>query len=335
MTTLCFSLPPTHCSPQAFTPTLRLTEAEKGRGGQGAKMSFNFTGSLTERRINLGSAHQISSSQLAQQAREERALRQEIRLRHAAATKIQSTFRGRKDVQNQRQAVYLRLQGHEADDFVQATRLVSIATRRRAITAKIGKSASIPIVSKAEEAALNNDDVVLKAWAARALQLLPNSSEFYMPPVYAICPLILSRLAAPQLLAPLLSHNSQGYKASLTSILDTLLCHFQFQGAAAQAGYASYFSVLSLLMSPSAQASAPGSMALYWCSWLVGKGLYHSLQIHLMKLVSRSVANIEQDTELTRTSTANHQQSAIQNADSGCSAYPRSAAHFFDRLELR
>lgn len=151
-----------------------------------AKMSFNFTGSLTERRINLGSAHQVSSSQLAQQAREERAIRQEIRLRHAAATRIQSAVRGRRDVQNHRQAVYLRLQGHEADDFVQATRLVSIATRRTAITARLVKSSSTPIISKAEEAALKNDDVVLKAWAARALQVLPDSSEHYMLPTYVL-----------------------------------------------------------------------------------------------------------------------------------------------------
>lgn len=140
-------------------------------------MNYNFTGSVSERRINLGSAHEISSSQLAEQARQERAIRQEIRLRHAAATKIQSTVRGRKDAQNHRQAIYARLQSVEASNFEYATKLVSIATRRRAIMARLAKAPDRTTLTKSEEEAFQIDDVLLTEWALRALQLLPDSSE--------------------------------------------------------------------------------------------------------------------------------------------------------------
>jgi hypothetical protein len=255
-------------------------------------MNYNFTGSVSERRINLGSTQEIpSSSQLAEQARQERAIRQEIRLRHAAATRIQSVYRGRKDSQTHRQALYARLQGQKASDFLYATKLVSIATKRRAIIARLARNPSVVTLTKAEEEAFSTDDVLLKEWASRALQPLADSSESPMHLLEKST--LLTPYAAIQLLAPLQSHSNQEYVASLIPILDTILGHLQYQGAIAQAGYLSYFNVLSLLITYSVHTNGESNgkdvQSHQWCQWLIQRGLYRSLQAHLQRLVSCQV----------------------------------------------
>lgn len=145
-------------------------------------MNYNFTGSITERKINLGNAHEISSQQLAQQARQERAIRQEIRLRRACATKIQSFVRGRKVAQNQRLALEQLLQ--ETNDFIEVTKLVGMATRRRAIRKRMQRQQpSAATLTRSEEVAFSSDDVLLKDWSNRALQPCHNSGECHYPPV--------------------------------------------------------------------------------------------------------------------------------------------------------
>lgn len=261
-------------------------------------MNYNFTGSVSERRINLGSTQEIpSSSQLAEQARQERAIRQEIRLRHAAAAKIQSVYRGRKDTQHHRQALYARLQGQEASDFVYATKLVSIATKRRAIMARLARNPSIVTLTKAEEEAFTTDDVLLKEWASRALQPLADSSESSLHSLEKST--LLTPYAAIQLLAPLQSHNNQEYIASLIPILDTILSHLQYQGAIAQAGYLPFFNVLSLLITYSVHMNGESNgkhvQSYQWRQWLIQRGLYRALQAHLQRLVSRHVQTAPAD----------------------------------------
>lgn len=177
------TLHPPHSLPESFrllTPCAldckRERERPETRGLGEAKMNYNFTGSVTERRINLGNAHEISSQQLAQQAREERAIRQEIRRQHASATKIQSLVRGRKVAQSQRQALEFLIQ--ETNDFEQVTKLVGLATRRRAIRQRKQRhQLSDATLTRSEEAALSSDDVLLRDWASQALQLSHDSGE--------------------------------------------------------------------------------------------------------------------------------------------------------------
>ena len=133
-------------------------------------MNYNFTGAITQRKINLGSAHEISSAQLAQQAREDRAVRHEIRLRHAAATKIQSTVRGRYSAQAQRLALRQRLQEAESSNFARRTALVSLATQRHAIVRRLEDAGRLGTLSKGEERVRNQDVEVLRQWALCALE---------------------------------------------------------------------------------------------------------------------------------------------------------------------
>jgi hypothetical protein len=144
-------------------------------------MNYNFTGSITQRKINLGSAHEISSQQLAQQAREERAIRFEIRQRHAAATKIQSAVRGRKAAQSQRQHLRKRLQDIGSIDFTQATSIVNLATQRHAIFTRLEKLGPRAILSKSEQEALAADHPFLVQWLWQALDISQNSSEYIIP----------------------------------------------------------------------------------------------------------------------------------------------------------
>lgn len=236
-------------------------------------MNYNFTGAVTQRRINLGSAHEVSSAELAQQAREERALRLEIRQRHAAATAIQSAARGRKSSQLARQSLQQRLEGVESEDFLKITMIVSLATRRHAIFKRLSKAGSKARLSPPEQRALTEDDVLLKEWATRAVQ--------------GSAPNVLSLMKGP---------SAALYLASLSSVLHTILNHFIYQGAVAQAGYQVLIDVVALLIShkgpaskmkaPRQGSSQPQSMASSWCVWLGENDLYRSLRAHLMSIVS-------------------------------------------------
>ncbi|UZJ57310.1 hypothetical protein CBS101457_006630 [Exobasidium rhododendri] len=242
-------------------------------------MDYNFTGLLSQRRINLGSAHEISSAELAQQAREERALRLEIRQRHAAATVIQSTFRGRKSNQQERQVLRQRLQDTNSVDFYKSTKIVGLATQRHAIAKRLKLAGPSARLSSSEQRAFTEDDVYLKEWAVRALQ----SSE---------------QDSIPNLLAQLQSPNTTTFTVSLLAILRTILLHFQYQGPTAQAGFQPFIDVLALLITEKGPAGKMKtttrepfpmkSLASSWCYWLDNHGLYTSLRSLLMS-VSLSV----------------------------------------------
>lgn len=158
-------------------------------------MNYNFTGAVTQRRINLGSAHEISSAELAQQAREERAIRSEIRQRHAAATKIQSASRGRRAHEVQRQALRQRFQELGGSDFEKATMIVSLATRRSAIFKRLERAGISARLSRAEIKALDEDDVLLKSWAAEALSSHTSSECLSLLSARSHCAVMLTKWA--------------------------------------------------------------------------------------------------------------------------------------------
>lgn len=134
-------------------------------------MNYNFTGSVTQRRINLGSAREITSSQLTQQAREERALRLEIRQKNIAATRIQSTYRGSRVIQEERQRLKDRFEHAVAGgNFIQATSIIALATRRQSTFDRLRRAGRSAVLTQSEAASLQSDDASLKSWAALALQ---------------------------------------------------------------------------------------------------------------------------------------------------------------------
>lgn len=103
----------------------------------------------------------------------------------------------------------------------------------------------------------------------------------------------LTPTIVPFLVAHMQSQNNQDYIASLISILNNILSHLRYRGAVAQAGYSSYFSVLSLLVNYSTHIDGnkdtKHAESHKWCQWLIQRGLYNSLQAHLLNLVSGHV----------------------------------------------
>lgn len=256
-------------------------------------MNYNFTGSVTERHINLGSAREISARQLAERARDERAVRHEIRRRHAAATRIQSVVRGRGAADRTRAHLHaaalqqLRGAGQasagETDaDFVSLTRLVAYAVRRPAIAHKARReadavgssnsnSSTSNLLSQAELRALAFDDEVLLAWAAHAVQ--PNANN---------APIVLQSLGA--------TPSNSAYLLALQSLVQSILLHIEFSHPSAQAGYLSLLAILSALISsvdqhtnkPMGTTFNTQSVAEAWSLWLIRQGLYTALRSHLL-----------------------------------------------------
>lgn len=158
----------------------------EGRGKIGDDdMDFNFTGSLTQRNINLGSRSEVTSSQLAQHARDQRAARQELKRRQAAATRIQAAYRGsaaaggvRDVVRRQAEASLGALEGEGEHGFEQVSRLVARATSRPRMVKQLVRAAGGRRATVRELQVLSRDDELLLAWAKNALRAGPDGSEW-------------------------------------------------------------------------------------------------------------------------------------------------------------
>lgn len=237
-------------------------------------MNYNFTGSLTQRNINLGSAHEISSAQLAQQARDSRALRQEIRARHIAATNIQSLFRGRKSASQTRALhrtiatdLYRQLSATPSlEHFIEYTRWVATATRRRVLYESYVKSRRGSLqhkpksLSQAEKEALDIDDEVLLQWAILSIK---SASE-----------------GESSLIQQIGASNNDSTLLSFQNILKTILFHLESRTDSAQAAYGPYIEALSVLLSGTKTATQASTVRM--ASSLVEWGLYRSLRSHTL-----------------------------------------------------
>lgn len=252
-------------------------------------MNFNFTGSISERHINLGSANEKSSSQVAQQARDQRAVRLEIRQRHAAATKIQSVVRGRTIGGNIRSQYYNTLLGTthpEVIDFITLTRLTAFVVKRPLLQQKYKLTTNIRL-SKAESDALDDDDRVLQAWASRAMekkQILVQGRDVEVP-----------------VFIKYLSESADGgFCASLQYILQTVIFHFLLQSGPAQAQYDIFFSVIENLITkqhivirkPLPYTDSDLTPTEAWTLWSIDCALFQALRQHIMSLPAKSKATL-------------------------------------------
>ncbi|MCO5565556.1 hypothetical protein L7F22_019230 [Adiantum nelumboides] len=233
-------------------------------------MNYNFTGSLTQRNINLGSAHEISSAQLAQQARDSRALRQEIRARHIAATRIQSLFRGRKSASQVRASqratatnLYQQLTATPSlETFTQFTRWVATSTRRRVLYQNYLNSRREERISlsEAEKKALDADDEVLLQWAIVSVKS--------------------ASVGTSSLIQQIRDSSDELALSSLQTLLKTILFHLESRSDSAQAAYGPYIEMLSALLS---DAKTPAqAFTIRMASNLVQWGLYSSLRSHIL-----------------------------------------------------
>lgn len=221
-------------------------------------MDFNFTGSLTQRNINLGSRSEVSSSQLAQHARDQRAARQELKRRQTAATRIQAAYRGSAAAGGVRGVVRRRAEellaslddGGDAkvegqERFEELSRLIAKATGRpRMVKQLVRGAASTRRATLRELQVLRDDDELLLPWARVAAQAASNSAT-----------------------SP----------SQLQSLIGTILFHLLVQTGAQQATYQPYLELLlSLCSSPSS----------YWSKWTTQNGLYPAIRSHLLSFVS-------------------------------------------------